>query len=94
VPESWSVFGERVRRRRPRRRGARAAVLVLTSGGVRLRAWRRPRCRRPTRRAIDLNLSCATAALCEFTGPDGGLALGSWNALPHLHDARELWTYY
>ena len=26
--------------------------------------------------------------------PGGRLRLGSWNALPHLHGARDLWTYY
>jgi len=42
---------------------------------------------------VQLNLSLRNSALSEFhAGPDG-LRLASWNALPHLADARELWTY-
>ena len=48
----------------------------------------------PDRSAIDLNLSLRNSGLCEFHARPYGLALGSWNALPHLHDRRDLWTYY
>ena len=44
--------------------------------------------------AINLNLSLRNSGLVEFHRVGGELALGSWNAVPHLHDARELWTYY
>ena len=94
VPESWSAFGERVARA-----GARAAareeqrVLVLTSGGVAARLAQAA-LGAPDHAAIHLNLSLRNSALAEFHRLDGALALGSWNAVPHLHDARELWTYY
>ena len=93
-PESWSAFGERVARA-----GARAAareeqrVLVLTSGGVAARLAQAA-LGAPDHAAIHLNLSLRNSALAEFHRLDGALALGSWNAVPHLHDARELWTYY
>jgi broad specificity phosphatase PhoE len=94
VPESWSAFGARVAGA-----GARAAaleeqrVLVLTSGGVAARLAQSA-LSAPDAAAIHLNLSLRNSALAEFHRFDGALALGSWNAVPHLHDARELWTYY
>jgi broad specificity phosphatase PhoE len=94
VPETWSAFGQRVAGA-----GARAAareeqrVLVLTSGGVAARLAQAALAA-PDHTAIHLNLSLRNSALAEFHRFDGALALGSWNAVPHLHDARELWTYY
>jgi broad specificity phosphatase PhoE len=94
APESWSAFGERVAAA-----GARAAareeqrVLVLTSGGVAARLAQRA-LGAPDAAAVHLNLSLRNSALAEFHRFEGALALGSWNAVPHLHDARELWTYY
>ena len=94
VPESWSAFGERVTGA-----GARAAarsdkrVLVMTSGGVAARIAQAA-LQAPDETAIHLNLSLRNSALVELHRLDGTLALGSWNAVPHLHDARELWTYY
>jgi broad specificity phosphatase PhoE len=94
APESWDAFGERVVGA-----GARAAargdrrVLVLTSGGVAARVAQAA-LQAPDATAIHLNLSLRNSALVELHRLDGMLALGSWNALPHLHDARELWTYY
>jgi len=94
VPESWSRFGERVVAA-----GERAAarpeqrVLVLTSGGVAARIAQAA-LGAPDETAVHLNMSLRNSALVELHRLDGGLALGSWNAVPHLHDARELWTYY
>ena len=48
----------------------------------------------PDRAAIDLNLTLRNSGLCELHPRPYGHALGSWNAVPHLHDQRELWTYY
>ena len=94
VPESWSAFGQRVAGA-----GARCSarsdqrLLVLTSGGVAARLAQAA-LGAPDRTAIDLNLSLRNSGLAEFHRNGDGLALGSWNAVPHLHDARELWTYY
>ncbi len=44
-------------------------------------------------RGLELSLSVRNSALSEFRAMDGRLRLSSWNALPHLADARELWTY-
>jgi broad specificity phosphatase PhoE len=94
LPESWSAFGQRVVGA-----GARAAarddkrVLVVTSGGVAARLAQAA-LQAPDATAIHLNLSLRNSALVELHRLDGTLALGSWNAVPHLHDARELWTYY
>jgi broad specificity phosphatase PhoE len=94
LAESWSAFGERVARA-----GERAAarpdrrVLVLSSGGVAARLAQAA-LQATDATAIHLNLSLRNSALVELHRLEGGLALGSWNALPHLHDARELWTYY
>lgn len=94
LPETWSAFGQRVAgageraAARPDRR-----VLVLTSGGVAARLAQAA-LQAPDATAIHLNLSLRNSALVELHRLDGGLALGSWNAVPHLHDARDLWTYY
>jgi broad specificity phosphatase PhoE len=95
VPESWQAFGARVATAGERMATQAGAgdVLVLTSGGVISRLAQRAM-GAPDRAAIDLNLSLRNSGLCEFHARPYGLALGSWNALPHLHDARELWTYY
>jgi broad specificity phosphatase PhoE len=95
VPETWQAFGARVAAAGERMAAQAGAgdVLVLTSGGVISRLAQRAM-GAPDRTAIDLNLSLRNSGLCEFHARPYGLALGSWNALPHLHDARELWTYY
>ena len=94
VPETWEVFGERVALASARlaARGSQN-VLVLSSGGV-ISRMAQAALGIDDRGAVDLNLSLRNSGLCEFHGRPYGLALGSWNALPHLHDKRELWTYY
>lgn len=94
VPESWQAFGERVMQSGERlaARGNQK-VLVLTSGGV-ISRLAQAALGASDRSAVDLNLSLRNSGLCEFHSRPYGLALGSWNALPHLHDSRELWTYY
>lgn len=94
VPERWSDFGARVRDAGERlATGKDRRVLVLTSGGVISRLAQHA-LGLSDRGAIDLNLSLRNSGLCEFHQRPYGLALGSWNALPHLHDDRGLWTYY
>lgn len=94
VPETWDVFGARVRDAGARMLAQGSGkTLALTSGGVISRLAQQA-LSLSDRGAIDLNLSLRNSGLCEFHPRPYGLALGSWNALPHLHDARELWTYY
>lgn len=95
VPESWQSFGERVAAAGERlaQHTGSGNVLVLSSGGVISRLAQHA-LGASNRTAIDLNLSLRNSGMCEFHARPYGLALGSWNALPHLHDARELWTYY
>jgi len=94
VPETWQVFGERVLQAGKRLSAQENQnVLVLTSGGV-ISRLAQSVLGASDRSAIDLNLSLRNSGLCEFHSRPYGLALGSWNALPHLHDSRELWTYY
>lgn len=94
VPETWQAFGERVRQAGDRlaARGNQN-VLVLSSGGV-ISRLAQSAMGGSDRSAVDLNLSLRNSGLSEFHVRPYGLALGSWNALPHLHDSRELWTYY
>lgn len=94
VPESWRDFGDRVGQAGERlaTRGGKD-VLVLTSGGVISRLAQQA-LGANDRSAVDLNLSLRNSALSEFHSRPYGLTLGSWNALPHLHDDRALWTYY
>jgi broad specificity phosphatase PhoE len=94
VPESWQVFGERVAQASARLAAYGAQnVLVLSSGGV-ISRMAQAALGLDDRGAVDLNLSLRNSGLCELHSRPYGLALGSWNALPHLHDKRELWTYY
>jgi broad specificity phosphatase PhoE len=93
VPETWNQFGARARDTLARLQDARGEVLVLSSGGIISRITQAV-IGVDDRAAIDLNLSLRNAGLCEFNRRPYGLALSSWNALPHQHDARELWTYY
>lgn len=95
LPETWGAFGDRVRGAGARLESLAGGeeVLVLTSGGV-ISRLAQLALDVPDHRAVDLNLSLRNSALCEFHPEAGRLRLGSWNALPHLHGERELWTYY
>lgn len=94
VPESWATFGARVRAAGQRlAEGPAQRVLVLTSGGVISRLAQHA-LGLSDHRTIELNIGLRNSGCCEFRRRPGGLAMASWNALPHLHDARELWTYY
>ena len=93
VPERWQQFGDRVAAAGERLAARRGQVLVLTSGGV-ISRLAQGALGASVRSTVDLNLSLRNSGLCEFHARPYGLALGSWNALPHLHDARELWTHY
>ena len=95
VAESWSDFGARVALAGERlaQQAERGNVLVLSSGGV-ISRLAQTALGASDRTAIDLNLSLRNSGICEFHSRPYGLALSSWNALPHLHDARDLWTYY
>ena len=94
APESWQGFGTRVAaagQRLAGRRGQR--LLVMTSGGV-IARLAQAALGAPDRVAVDFSMALRNSGLSEFHAREGALALGSFNALPHLHDARELWTYY
>jgi len=94
LPETWQAFGARVRAAGERLAAdGESRVLVLTSGGV-ISRLAQASLGLDDRGAVDLNLSLRNSGLCEFHRRPYGLALASWNALPHLHDARDLWTYY
>lgn len=94
VPETWKAFGERVVQAGDRLAAREDKdVLVLTSGGV-ISRLAQSALGASDRSAVDLNLSLRNSALSEFHCRPYGLSLGSWNALPHLHDDRALWTYY
>lgn len=95
VPESWGVFGQRVQSASERLEALAGndEVLVLSSGGV-ISRLAQIALDVPVTRAVELNLSLRNSALSEFHPHGGRLRMGSWNALPHLHGARELWTYY
>ncbi len=95
VPESWEVFGARVRAAGERLEALAGGgeVLVLSSGGV-ISRLAQIALEVPVTRAVELNLSLRNSALSEFHPHGGRLRLGSWNALPHLHGDRALWTYY
>jgi broad specificity phosphatase PhoE len=95
LPESWSTFGARVHGAGERLQALAggAEALVLSSGGV-ISRLAQIALDVPDHRAVELNLALRNSALSEFHPHAGRLRLGSWNALPHLHGARELWTYY
>ena len=73
--------------------GQDGEALVLSSGGV-ISRLAQIALDVPNHRAVELNLALRNSALSEFHPHGGRLRLGSWNALPHLHGQRELWTYY
>jgi broad specificity phosphatase PhoE len=95
LPESWTAFGERVHAAGERLDALAGGgeALVLSSGGV-ISRLAQIALDVPNHRAVELNLALRNSALSEFHPHAGRLRLGSWNALPHLHGARDLWTYY
>ncbi|MFY2763058.1 histidine phosphatase family protein [Arenimonas sp. MALMAid1274] len=95
LPESWAAFGQRVQSAGERLEALAGdgEVLVLSSGGV-ISRLAQMALDVPDTRAVELNLSLRNSALSEFHPAGRRLRLGSWNALPHLHGERELWTYY
>ena len=95
LPERWSEFGERVHAAGERLQALAGSdeALVLSSGGV-ISRLAQIALDVPKARAVDLNLSLRNSALSEFHPHEGRLRIGSWNALPHLHGERALWTYY
>lgn len=94
VPESWAAFGTRVGRASQTLAGrAGRDVLVVSSGGV-ISRLAQAALGASDRGAVDLNLSLRNSAVSEFHVRPHGLALGSWNTIPHLRDRRDLCTYY
>jgi broad specificity phosphatase PhoE len=95
LPESWAAFGARVQSAGERLEALAGdrEVLVLSSGGV-ISRLAQIALDVPVTRAVELNLSLRNTALSEFHPQGGRLRMNSWNALPHLHGARELWTDY
>jgi len=95
LTEGWSAFGARVERGGSRllERCAEGNVLLISSGGTISRLAQRA-LDAPDLRAVELNLSLRNSALCEFHAFDNVLRMGSWNALPHLSEQRDMWTYF
>lgn len=95
VAESWPAFQARTRRAfaRLNRFDAGACVLLISSGGV-ISQLAQLALDTSDLRALELNLSLRNCGLSEFHRLDDGLRLGSWNGVPHLADAPELWTHF
>ncbi len=93
VPERWSQFQARTRAGADRLRGTGGAVLAVSSGGV-ISQFAQAALDTSDARAIELNLSLRNSALCEFHHRTGPMRMASWNSIPHLAEARELWTYF
>jgi broad specificity phosphatase PhoE len=93
VPERWSQFQARTRAGAARLRPVAGTVLAVSSGGV-LSQFAQTALDTSDARAIELNLSLRNSALCEFHHRTGALRLSSWNAVPHLAEARHLWTHF
>lgn len=95
LPESWAAFGQRVQSAGERLEtlAGDGEVLVLSSGGV-ISRLAQMALDVPNARAVELNLSLRNSALSEFHPHGSRLRMSSWNALPHLHGERDLWTYY
>lgn len=93
--EPWSQFRQRVGRAVDmlHQDPDDGVVLMVSSGGV-LTQLLMAALDAPDARAAELNLGIRNSALCEFVRTEGRLRLLSWNGLPHLADAPELWTHY
>lgn len=94
LPESWNTFGTRARLAAARLHDVgEGETLVVSSGGL-ISRIAQAAMEVPDHRAIDLNISLRNSALSEFHARDKQWRLGMWNALPHLHNSKELWTYF
>jgi len=97
VPERWPEFQARTRaaaaRLSPPGAATSGPVLAVSSGGV-LSQFAQAALETSHARAIELNLSLRNSAICEFHCATGTLRLGSWNSVPHLADASDMWTYF
>jgi broad specificity phosphatase PhoE len=94
LPESWNTFGARARQAATRLHDvAEGETLVVSSGGL-ISRIAQAALEVPDHRAIDLNISLRNSALSEFHARDKQWRLGMWNALPHLHNAKDMWTYF
>ena len=93
LPESWSRVGDACAEAATRLDTPGGKVLALTSGGV-ISRLAQTALGAPDRSAIDLNLTLRNSGICELHPRPYGHALGTWNAVPHLHDVRDMWTYY
>ncbi len=95
IPERWTVFAQRVAAAGQRLSQAadRGSVLVLTSGGV-ISQLAQQALGATNEHAVDLNIAIRNSSISEFHLRNQSLRLSSFNTLPHLHDARELWTHF
>lgn len=94
LPESWNTFGTRARQAATRLHDVtEGETLVISSGGL-ISRIAQAALEVPDHRAIDLNISLRNSALSEFHARDKQWRLGMWNALPHLHNAKDMWTYF
>jgi len=98
LAEGWGAFSARVARGADELRAlpeAETPTLVVTSGGVIAQLARRALDLSPAA-TVSLNLSIRNSALSEFRPLDDGMAVLSWNTLPHLaaREDRALWTHY
>lgn len=94
LPETWEAFGARARKAASSLHDvAEGETLVISSGGL-ISRIAQAAMEVPDHRAIDLNISLRNSALSEFHARDQQWRLGMWNALPHLHRAKDMWTYF
>jgi broad specificity phosphatase PhoE len=94
LPESWHSFGARARSAAARLHELpEGETLVISSGGL-ISRIAQAALEVPDHRAVDLNISLRNSAVSEFHSREQQWRLGMWNALPHLHNAREMWTYF
>ena len=94
LPESWHEFGMRARKAAQRlQENADQTTLVVSSGGL-ISRIAQAALEVPDERAVDLNISLRNSAISEFHERHQHWRMSMWNALPHLHDARDMWTYF
>lgn len=94
LPESWDAFGSRAQQAAERLHDLDSEeTLVISSGGL-ISRIAQAALEVPDQRAVDLNISLRNSALSEFHARDRQWRLGMWNALPHLHNAKDMWTYF